>query len=159
MRKTLALAALALTLDVMPAHAAAPGIEDRRALETLARQADEAWNDADAMRMGSYYADDATLMLSAMQAPLQGRAAVQNYFKRAFGRRPAGMRHVTVLTSLDLIGDSVAVNDADVRVERRNPDGSYSLVRTFKNHSVAVREGGTWKLRMVRAHALPDTVK
>jgi uncharacterized protein (TIGR02246 family) len=150
------IAALAAIVAAAPATAAAPSQEERRALEMLASRTDTAWNARDAAAMSGYYSADGNLKLSGMAKPLEGRAAIRNFMDRAFAQRQGEMRHVTVLRSADLVGPNIAFTDSDVRVERRNPDGSHTLLRTFENHAVVVRENGDWRLHAVRAHALPD---
>lgn len=134
-------------------QAAPPPPADRVALETLAHQADLDWNEKDVSGMAAHYTKDASLGLNGQM--LTGKAALAAYFKAAFSRRPGTFRHVTALEQVDLIRPDLAYSDATVRVERAQPDGSWALERTFRNTSIAVKERGAWKLRSVRAYAMP----
>jgi uncharacterized protein (TIGR02246 family) len=145
-----ALAAAPAALQAAPA-----GPEDRAALERLAAAADLAWNRRDAAAMSGFYAADANLRLGGMADPVTGREAVRAYFERAFAARAGEMRHITVVDDIDVPRPGMAVSDATVRVEQRAADGSWRLVRSFANTSVAIREQGAWKLAAVRAHLLP----
>lgn len=134
-------------------QAAPPPPADRVALEALAHQADLDWNEKDVSGMAAHYTDDASLGLNGQM--LTGNAALADHFKMAFLRRPGTFRHVTALEQVDLIRPDLAYSDATVRVEREQPDGSWALERTFRNTSIAVKQGGAWKLRSVRAYPLP----
>ena len=80
-----------------------------------------------------------------------GREPVTKFFDGAFARREGTHRHITALDNIELVTPDMALADAGVRVERQEADGSWTLVRTFRSISLAVREGGSWKLRSVRA--------
>jgi hypothetical protein len=41
-------------------------------------------------------------------------------------------------------------------VEQQQADGSWKLMRTFRNVSLARREGNGWKLQSVRAFLVPN---
>jgi hypothetical protein len=47
-------------------------------------------------------------------------------------------------------------NEGGVRVEQLQADGSWKLMRTFRNVSVSRREGNAWKLASVRAFLVPN---
>ncbi len=147
--------ALALAAAACPAAAAPPAPADRAALETLARGADEAWNRRDAAAMSAHYAPDANLLFAGMAEPVRGRGAIRGHFEKAFAARTGELRHITRITHLDLPRPGVAVSDADVVVERRGADGSWTPVRSFTNTSVAILEGRRWKLAAVRAQPVP----
>lgn len=155
--KTLALAAAlaCATAVAAPALAAppAPAPADAVALRLLAVAADEAWNAKDAPAMAAHYAADASLRVGAADAPdHRGRDAVRAYFAQAFAARAQDLRHVTHLKGMAQLTPDLVLSDADVRVEARQPDGSWKLVRRFNNVSLAAREGGGWKLKAVRAY-------
>lgn len=149
--KTLMMAACAWAL-ALGAHAAAPDPADEAALRKLAASADDAWDLKDADLMAGYYASDATLIVGGMQAPQQGRAAIQAYFRQAFAQRTGVMRHISEFRSMEMVGPDLAVTDLSVRVEAQQPDGSWKEVRRFYNLSMAKHEGDGWKLRAVRAY-------
>ena len=147
---------VAIALFAAPASALAqpPGPADQAALAALAGEADAAWNAKDAARMAAAYAEDGDLRLGDGPA-IEGRNNIAAQFRSAFAARQATMRHVTTVDHADLIGPDLAVSDAGVRVEQRQADGSWTLVRAFRNVSVAVRERDGWRLRTVRAFPLP----
>lgn len=134
-----------------PAVAAPLGDSDKTALEQLAATNDAAWGSKDVATMSGQYASDGTVRVSPQAPVISGKASVAKFFSEAFARREGVHRHITNLDHIELLTPDMALADASVRVERQLPDGSWSLVRTFRNLSVAVREAGGWKLRSVRA--------
>ena len=124
---------------------------DRQALEQLASANDSAWGAKDVAAMTSQYTQDGSVRVSPQAPVIAGRSAVSDFFKQSFDRRQGTHRHTTKLDHIDWITPDMALADASVRVERQEPDGSWSLVRTFRNITLSVREGNRWKLRSVRA--------
>lgn len=133
------------------AQAAPPSPEDDSALRTLAASVDEAWDLKDFDLMASYYSEEATLLVGGESQLQQGRPAVQAYFQHTFAQRPGAMRHVGEIRSIDMLGPDMAVTDLQVHVEAQQPDGGWKELRRFDNLSLAAREAGVWKLRIVRA--------
>jgi uncharacterized protein (TIGR02246 family) len=152
MRLLLTAAAL---LASAPALAQPVGPADQAALQALADEADAAWNLKDAARMAAAYTDNASLRLAAGPA-IAGREAIRTVFTRNFAARQGTMRHVTSVDRAELIEPNLAFTDAGVRVEQQQPDGSWTLMRSFRNVSVARREAGAWKLQSVRAFLIPN---
>jgi ketosteroid isomerase-like protein len=142
----------ALMLAFASAAQAAPLAEaDRKALEKLAAANDAAWNAKDVSTMSGQYADDGTVRVSPASPVIAGKGPVAIFFGEAFGRRQGTYRHITSLDHIEAVAPDMALADASVRVEQQQADGSWSLVRNFRNISLVVREGGEWKLRAVRA--------
>lgn len=150
--KMIVAATCAWALTAAAAQAAPAGPEDESALRTLAASVDGAWDRKDVDLMASYYSDEATLLVGGASQLQQGRPAVQAYFRQAFAQRPGVMRHVSEFRSIDMLGADVAITDIRVRVEAQQPDGGWKELRRFDNLSLAIREGGAWKLRVVRAY-------
>ncbi len=148
------LAALTWAAAAASALAAPPSPADEVALRQLGAAADAAWDARDAARMATYYAADASLWVGGAGGEQQGRENVQAYFQRAFAGRVGEMRHVSEIRGLQLIAPDTAFTDVLVRVEERQADGSWKLVRRFNNVSLAAREAGAWKLRVVRAYPI-----
>lgn len=146
---------------LLPAGAlAAPvGTEDRIALESLARSADDAWNRRDAAAMSLHYSEDSNLLLGGMAEPVRGRGGIKSYFERAFAARTGDLRHRTLIAHIEVPQPGLAVSDARVLVESRGADGSWTIVREFTNTGVAVRGKDGWKLAAVRAQVVPPTVR
>ena len=140
----------ALTAAATQATPVAP--EDESALRALAASVDGAWDHKDIDRMTASYSEDATLLVGDTSQVQQGRSAVQAYFEKTFAQRGGVMRHVSEFRGIDMLGPDLAVTDIRVRVEAEQPDGGWKEVRRFANLSMAVREGGVWKLRVVRAY-------
>lgn len=136
------------------ALAGPPSRTDEVALRALGAAADAAWDAKDADRMATYYADDASLLVSGAGGEQLGRAQVQAYYQRAFASRSGDLRHVSEIRGLQMLGPDLALTDVWVRVEARQPDGVWKPMRYFNNVSLAVREAGGWKLRAVRAYPL-----
>jgi uncharacterized protein (TIGR02246 family) len=146
--------AIAAGLLATSALAAPPSRADQAALERLAAENDAAWDAANAEVISNQYAIDGNLKLGGTDLN-DGRAAIQSYFERSFARRPAGLRHVSQVERIDMVTPNTAFADAHVRLERENADGSRTLLREFRNHSVLVRDGSTWRIRAVRSHPVP----
>lgn len=134
-----------------PALAAIPTDADRLALERLAAANDAAWGAKDVATISGQYAADGSVRVSPQAQVVYGREPVTKFFDGAFARREGTHRHITALDNIELVTPDMALADAGVRVERQEADGSWTLVRTFRSISLAVREGGSWKLRSVRA--------
>lgn len=148
--------ALAVLAVVGQAQAAAPAEADRAALMALAAANDEAWDAGDADRIGAQYAADGTLRIGHIEGTRRGRDSIRTYFATVFAGRPQGLRHITRIDHIEMIRDDLAFADGIVRVERAGEGGTWTLMRTFRNHSVAVRENGTWRLHSVRAQRIDD---
>ncbi|HEV2567451.1 SgcJ/EcaC family oxidoreductase [Sphingomonas sp.] len=147
--------ALLLALCAAPALAEAPSVTDRAALAALADAADAAWNEKDAGRVAAAYTADGSLRMSG-GAVVEGQDAIRATFESNFAARQGTMRHITQVDRVELIEPDLAFTDAGVRVEQQQPDGSWKLMRTFRNVSVAKREGGAWRLKSVRAFLVPN---
>ncbi len=127
---------------------------ERQVLEALAKESDAYWNAADANRLAAMFADDADLRLGSGPHAL-GREGVLAYFSRSFAAREPHLRHTTELTALNEVAPGVVVADGQVRLERVGPDGEPVLLRRFVNHTVLVKEDGTWRFKAIRAHVIP----
>ena len=149
--KMIVAATCAWFLATAAAQAAPASAEDETALRALAAVIDGAWDRKDINLISASYSEDATLLVGGAGQLQQGRPAVQAYFQKTFAQRAGVMRHVSELRGIDMLGPDLAVTDIRVRVEAQQPDGGWKEVRRFDNLSMAVREGGAWKLRLVRA--------
>ena len=153
MRKVL-LAALAAAL-VPVAHAAPPSAEDRAALEALATQLDRVWDAGDPAGVAALYATEGTLRLN--NRPFEkGQAAVRRYFEVTLARRPAGARHFTRILDVDMLTPDLAMVDTHASVERELASGDRQVLADFHNQTIAVREQGTWRFRVVRAQRMTN---
>ena len=136
---------------VSPVEAAPLAEPDSQALEQLAAANDAAWNAKDVAIMSGQYAEDGSVRVSPKSPVIAGKGPISSFFGEAFARRRGSFRHITSLDHIEAVTPDMVLADAGVRVEQQQPDGSWSLVRTFRNFSLVVREGGRWKLRAVRA--------
>ncbi len=152
--KVIALTA-ALFATPLPVLAVQPSSADAEALAALAAEADLAWNRRDAPAMTGVYTPGASLIVGQMPAPREGQAQIGDYIVRAFAGRDGEFRHVTRLRRMEMVGPDLAVTDAVVDVDRRQPDGSWATVRRFDNVSVVERTAAGWRLRTVRAFPRP----
>jgi uncharacterized protein (TIGR02246 family) len=133
-----------------PAQAAEPPATDRAALAQLAERMDRAWTAADVDANADLFASDATARFDA--DPLgQGREEIRRQFATFFKDRPAGLRHVTKIERIDLLAPDLALWDAEVRVERRQPAGEWTALTRIRNVTVAVRQPDGWRVKAVRA--------
>ena len=130
-----------------PVSAAPVSDVDRIALEHLAAANDAAWNAKDVQTMAGQYMADGSVRVSPQAPVVSGRAPVSKFFGEAFARRQGTFRHITTLDHIEAVTSDMALADAGVRVEKQEANGSWSLVRSFRNVRLVVREGGQWKLR------------
>lgn len=133
------------------AMAAPVSTTDRQALERLAAANDAAWGAKDVKTISAQYTAEGSVRVSPRSPVVSGQEPVKTFFSQAFARRQGTHRHITTLDHIELVAPDMALADASVRVEQQQADGRWSLVRTFRNVSLAVRENGQWKLRSVRA--------
>ena len=127
------------------------GAGDRAILEQLKATNDAAWTAKDVATIRSQYVRDATIRTSPDGQLVAGDRAIETFFAGNFARRQGELRHVTTLAHLEPLDEDSVLSEGDVRVEKRESNGSWSLVRRFRTISVAVRDGSGWKLRSVRA--------
>lgn len=147
MIRTLAIAAAVIV--AAPAHSQEPLAADRQALLQLAERMDRAWGAGDANANAELFAVNATARFG--DDPLgEGREAIRNQFRSFFTDRPAGLRHVTAVERIELLGPDRALWDAEVSVERQQAGGWTTLTR-IRNVTIAVREGDGWRVQAVRA--------
>jgi hypothetical protein len=151
MRMTFAAVALLMATGVM---AAPPNPADRAALEKLALDSDRDWDAKALDSFTAHHTADGTVRIAGGET-IVGEAAMRSYFGRAFANRPEGFRHVSKVEAIEMIDPDTAVADSYVRVEQRQPDGSWILRRDFRTYSVVVRSKDGWRLRSVRASPLP----
>lgn len=153
---TLVLAASsAAALSVMPC-VAAPGTEAaRQELHGAAAAMDDAWDRKDSTALTALFAPDATIQ-AGPNAVLEGRTAIGAFFGRDFGNRRGTMRHVSEVRRIDMVTPGLALVDKLVRLEQQDAEGRWTVLRTFLNSTLLSRAEGSWKVRAVRAHVIPD---
>ena len=134
-----------------PAQAASLSQSDRSALEQLKDANDAAWNRRDAMTITGQYVTDATVRVAPSAELVEGRDAINRFFTAAFDRRVGEFRHVTSLAHLEPLDNGTVLSEGDVRVEKQEAGGGWTLMRRFRTISIVVRDSGSWKLRSVRA--------
>jgi len=153
MRLVMTIAALS-ALCSTAANASPPTANDRAALERLASENDAAWTAKDWATITNQYAAGGTLRVDPTKAVELGQEAIGRFFQASFSRRPDGFRHITKVENIEMVTPNLAIADAHVRVERLK-DADWVLAREFVSSSLAIREGGNWKLHSVRANPLP----
>lgn len=141
----------AATAFAAPVSAASLTSSDAFALETLKNANDDAWNRRDALTITDQYVDGASVRVAPGAELVAGRGAIHRFFTGAFARREGDFRHVTKLAHLEPLDNDSVLTEGDVRVEKLEKDGNWTLVRRFRTISVVVRSGKEWKLRSVRA--------
>lgn len=138
------------------ALAAPPSDTDRAALQQLAADLDRIWDGGDPAAVTALYAKDGSVRMDG-RTIAQGQEAVRRYFEETIARRPANLRHVTVIEKLDLLTPDLALADSFVRIEQEQPGGGRRVLGEFRTPTIAIREDGKWRFRAVRAHRLPPT--
>lgn len=133
-----------------PAYAAELTDADRHALQQLAERMDHAWTVADEDANAQLFASGATARFGD-EALGEGREAIRDQFRRFFKDRPAGLRHTTMIERVELLAPDLAMWDAEVRVQRRQPDGEWVTLTRIQNSTVIVRHAQSWQIKSVRA--------
>lgn len=153
---TLVLATIsAAALPLMPCDAAPATEAARLELHGAAAAMDAAWDRKDPAGFAALFAPDATIQ-AGPNAVLEGQAAIRAFFDRDFTNRRGTMRHVSETRRIDMVTADLALVDKLVRIERREPDGRWTVLRTFLNSSLLRRIDGSWRVRTVRAHVVAD---
>ncbi len=150
--RLVALACLALVAD--QALAAAPAAADRQELERLASLNDRYWDEKDVERISGQYVADATIRVGPIRV-IEGKEGVRAFFANQFARREGEMRHLSKIEHLEALSPDLVLADNHVRIERADDRGGWQLVGEFRTNSLAVRDGGSWKIKAVRGHPLP----
>ncbi|HEV2569681.1 YybH family protein [Sphingomonas sp.] len=132
------------------ARAAEPSAVDRAALLALADKMDRAWTAADVNENSALFSADATARFG--NDPLgEGREAIQDQFRTFFADRPPNLRHVTRIDHIELLSPDLAMWDAEVSVEQRQPSGAWLVQTRIQNLTLATRQPQGWKVRAVGA--------
>lgn len=153
---TFGLAAItAAALSVAPCGAAPATEAARMELQGAAAAMDAAWDRKDPTALAALFAKDATIQ-AGPNAVLEGRAAIGAFFGRDFENRPGTMRHVSQLRGIDMVTPDLALVDKLVRLEQQDAQGRWTVLRTFLNSTLLKRVAGSWKVRTVRAHVVPN---
>lgn len=134
------------------------GLTDAEAAAVLRLSAagDAFWNDKDAAGLSGLYTTDAHNWMVGTEMDLRGRDAIRAFFTQAFAQRGPGLRHRTVVTELQRVAPDVVAADGDVFVEQVVDGGAPRVLRRFRMHAVAVREGDGWRIRINRVHPVPS---
>lgn len=153
---TLGLAAIAAAaLSATPCGAAPAPEAARAALHDAAAAMDSAWDRRDSSALAALFAPDATIQ-AGPNAVLEGRAAIRAFFGRDFENRRGTMRHVSALQRIDMVAPDLALVDKVVRLEQQDAQGRWTVLRTFLNSTLLRQDEGSWKVRTIRAHIVPN---
>ena len=151
------LAAIAAAALSATSCAAVPATEAaRQELLGAAAAMDAAWDRKDLSSLADLFAEDATIQ-AGPDAVLEGQAAIRAFFGRDFENRPGTMRHVSEPRRIDMVTPELALVDKLVRLEQQDAEGRWTVVRTFLNSTLLTRAQGSWKVRTIRAHVVPNT--
>ncbi len=66
------------------------------------------------------------------------------------------MRHISEPRRIDMVTPDLALVDKLVRIEQQDPEGHWTVLRTFLNSTLLRRVQGNWKVRFIRAHVIPN---
>ena len=153
----LGLAAIsAAALSAIPCDAAPATEEARQELHGAVAAMDTAWDRKDLAAWATLFDRDATIQ-AGPNAVLEGRAAINAYYGRDFENRKGTMRHVSEPRRIDMVTPDLALVDKLVRLEQQDGEGRWTVLRTFFNSTLMTRAQGSWKVRAVRAHVIPNS--
>ena len=143
-------------LSLSPCNAAPAPEAARQELHGAAAAMDAAWDRKDLTALATLFAQDATIQ-AGPNAVLEGQAAIRAFFGRDFDNRRGTMRHVSEPRRIDMVTPDLALVDKLVRIEQQDADGRWTVLRTFLNSTLLRRVEGSWKVRTIRAHVVPNT--
>nr|WP_295370272.1 nuclear transport factor 2 family protein [uncultured Sphingosinicella sp.] len=146
----------AAALSLTPCNAAPAAEAARQELHGAAAAMDAAWDRKDLTALATLFAQDATIQ-AGPNAVLEGQAAIRAFFGRDFDNRRGTMRHVSEPRRIDMVAPDLALVDKLVRIEQQDADGRWTVLRTFLNSTLLRRVEGSWKVRTIRAHVVPNT--
>lgn len=144
-------------LDARAEAAAAEVPAESVAVRTLWSTLDTLWNARDAERFGDLFAVDASFEFVDRGERLEGRRAIRHHFAQRFPRFAPDVRHRTHVRAVHAIAPGVSTVDGKVEILREGTgDGAEPVVsRTFAIFAVMLRTADGWRIRTLRAYALP----
>lgn len=145
----------AAALSFAPCSAAPATEAARQELHGAAAAMDAAWDRKDLTALTTLFAQDATIQ-AGPHAVLEGQTAIRAFFGRDFENRRGTMRHVSEPRRIDMVTPDLALVDKLVHLEQQDADGRWTVLRTFLNSTLLTRVQGTWKIRAIRAHSVPN---
>jgi uncharacterized protein (TIGR02246 family) len=138
-----------------PCHAQDSGQSsaDQKALATLVRDLDSAYNVRDAVRFAGLFAEDADFQFVIEGLVLRGREQIKQHFAKQFAARP-DLRHVTTTGTTDAITSGLLA--VDMQVDILSVDLKNSVVQTLLAHynglGLGIRTDLGWRIRLVRLY-------
>jgi len=114
---------------------------------------DETWNARDAARFSDLFTADASFQFPDRGEGFEGRAAILASFAARFPTFAPDIRHRTTIGEVREITADVAAVDGIVEILRlRGADvGSAHVIRSFTIAGIMLRDGDTWRIRLLRA--------
>ena len=139
-----------LILQTLAQQTNTPDPQRRRQLLALAKEFEEAWNNNDAAALAPLFTKDAILVEQA--GPVQGREAIEKHYADLFRNVHFSNNRITYNDP-----DSPHIIGTDGNETWEN--GEWSMTYQVRGRdplqikgyhaSIAVREGGVWKMRML----------
>ena len=153
--------AISIALPAL-AETTAPDPQQREQLLALAKKFDDAWNSNDATALAALFTVDAVLIEAS--GPVYGREAIEKHYKDLFQNVHFSNNH-TMYNDPSSNSPHAIGTDGDEMWE----NGEWSTTWQVKggdpeqhsgyHASIAVREGGVWKKRMVITNITPAPAK
>jgi len=135
-----------------------PDPQLREALLALAKKFEDAWNNNDATALAALYTDDAVLIEAS--GPIYGREAIEKHYKDVMQNVHFSDNHTTYndpnSNSPHAIGtDGNEMWENGEWTMTWQAKGGEPVHAKGHHASIAVRDGGVWKKRMVIANTTP----
>ena len=134
-----------------------PDPQLREALLALAKKFEDAWNNNDATALAALYTDDAVLIEAS--GPIYGREAIEKHYKDVMQNVHFSDNHATYndpnSNSPHAIGDGNEIWENGEWTMTWQAKGGEPVHAKGYHASIAVRDGGVWKKRMVIANTTP----
>jgi uncharacterized protein (TIGR02246 family) len=129
---------------------------DEPSVRALWAALDQAWNGRQADRFGDLFTTDASFEIGG--DALSGREAIQRGFSQRFAQLAPELRHRTTVKDFQALAPGLASVDAGVEIAREAPRAAAAptVIRRFALVAVMSRTAEGWKIRLLRAFAIPE---
>jgi uncharacterized protein (TIGR02246 family) len=143
-----AIAALSLTTPV-----SAQGVDQttRQQIEQIAAAYHENWNNHNAAGIAALYTKDGVLVTQAPKVVKTGQQEIEQNYKNAFDTIPH--HDSATVDELSPLGNDAAMSVGEYHFTGQGQNGPTKINGHWT--AVYVREGGTWKIRLLTAFPNP----
>jgi uncharacterized protein (TIGR02246 family) len=149
---------ISFALPILAQEATKPDPKLREELLALAKKFEDAWNNNDATALAALYTDDAVLIQDT--GPIYGREAIEKHYKGVMQNVHFSNNHTTYNDPNSNSPHAIGTDGNEMW-----ENGEWTMTWQAKGEepvhakgyhaSIAVRDGGVWKKRMVIVNTTP----